>query len=226
MNFNIDLLSRNVLFKNIPKDKIYYIINSSACSIKSFNSKEDIYEIGEEINCTGIILDGTVDIIQSSITGDEIIVNRLKEGDVFGNSFSFISDVNNFNCIRSNRSSTILFIDIYKILKESTFICEYRSCLFENIIYSLAKTNISLNRKIKIISQKTLRDKLITYFDFLATQKGCNEITIPFNREQLACYLGSERSSICRELTKLKEDNIIDINGNNVIHLSQKVSGF
>jgi len=41
--------------------------------------------------------------------------------------------------------------------------------------------------------------------------KDSNEITILFNREQLACYLGSERSSVCRELSKLKADNINDV---------------
>ncbi|MGN0026527.1 MAG: Crp/Fnr family transcriptional regulator, partial [Clostridium sp.] len=90
----------------------------------------------------------------------------------------------------------------------------------ENIIYSLAKSNITLNTKIQIMSQKTLRNKLITYFELLSMEKGSKEITIPFNREQLASYLGSERSSICRELTKLKNDNLIDINGNNVVLLS------
>ena len=226
MNFNVDLLNENILFKNIPKDKISSIINSSACSIKSFNSKENIYEIGEEIHYTGIILNGTVDIIQISATGDEILVNRLTQGDSFGNSFSCVPEINNLNYIRSDEYSTILFINIYKLLRECNFLCEYRLCLFENIIYSLAKSNINLNTKIQIMSQKTLRDKLITYFEVLSIKKGSNEITIPFNREQLACYLGSERSSICRELTKLKNDNLIDINGNNVILISQKASSF
>ena len=77
---------------------------------------------------------------------------------------------------------------------------------------SLAQTNMNLNNKIQILSQKTLRDKLITYFELLSIQKGSNVITIPFNREQLACYLCSERSSVCRELSRLKDDNIININ--------------
>lgn len=220
MNFTIELLSKNVLFKNIPHDKILSIINSTACSIKTFNPKESIYEIGEEIHSTGIILDGTVDVLQISITGDEIILDRLTQGDVFGNSFSSVSDINNLNYIRSDSHSTILFINIYKLLRECNFICDYRTCLFENIIDSLSKYNIILNTKIQIMSQKTLRNKLITYFELLSIQNGSNEITIPFNREQLACYLGSERSSICRELTKLKEENIININKNNVILLS------
>lgn len=220
MNFTINFLSKNVLFKNIPKDRIRTIINSNACSIKTFNTKENIYKIGEKISSTCIILNGSVDILQVSITGDEIIVDRLTQGDIFGNSFSSISAINNLNFIRSAEYSTILFINIYKLLRECNFLCEYRPCLFENIIYSLAKSNITLNTKIQIMSQKTLRNKLITYFELLSMEKGSKEITIPFNREQLACYLGSERSSICRELTKLKNDNLIDINGNNVVLLS------
>ena len=89
---------------------------------------------------------------------------------------------------------------------------------------SLAKSNVILNNKIQIMSQKTLRDKLITYFEILSMEKGSNEITIPFNREQLASYLVSERSSVCRELSKLKNDNIISINGNNIVLLSEKIS--
>ena len=113
MNFTIDLLSKNILFKNIPKDRIQSILNSNACSIKTFNPKVNIYEIGEKINSTCIILNGTVDILQASITGDEIIVDRLTEGDIFGNSFSSLSDIDTLNYIRSDDYSTILFINIY-----------------------------------------------------------------------------------------------------------------
>ncbi|MGN0026374.1 MAG: cyclic nucleotide-binding domain-containing protein, partial [Clostridium sp.] len=129
MNFTINFLSKNVLFKNIPKDRIRTIINSTACSIKTFNTKENIYKIGEKISSTCIILNGSVDILQVSITGDEIIVDRLTQGDIFGNSFSSISAINNLNFIRSAEYSTILFINIYKLLRECNFLCEYRPCL-------------------------------------------------------------------------------------------------
>ena len=185
-----------------------------------------IYKVGEKINSAGIILDGVVDIIHTSINGDETIVNRLTKGHTLGNCFSCVEDINNLNSIRSATTSTILFININKLLRECDFICEYRICLYENIIRSLAKSNIVLNTKIQILSQKTLRDKLITYFELLSLQKGSNEITIPFNREQLACYLGSERSSICRELSKLKSENIINVSGNNIVLLSHNISSF
>lgn len=223
-NYILNLLSKNTIFKNIPNEKILCILNSSYCYIKNFESKVNIYEIGEKIQSCGIILDGIVDIIHTSINGDETIVNRLTKGNTFGNCFSCVSNINNLNNIRSITFSTVLFIDTYKLLRDSNFSYDFRIDLFENIISSLAQTNITLNTKIQILSQKTLRDKLIAYFELLSIQKGSNEITIPFNREQLACYLCSERSSVCRELSKLKDDNIININKNKIILLNQSIS--
>ena len=220
MNSMVNLLSENILFKNIPKEKILCILNSPACYVKSFGSEMNIYEVGEKINSAGIILDGVVDIIHTSINGDESIVNRLTKGQTIGSSFSCVSDINNLNYIRSVTSSTVLFINIHKLLRECNSIYDCHLCLCENIMYLIAQSNIVLNTKIQILSQKTLRDKIITYFEILSIQKGSNQITIPFNREQLASYLGSERSSVCRELSKLKDDNIISINGNNVVLIS------
>lgn len=220
----LNLISNHTFFKNIPKEKILCILNSTSCYIKSFEPNVNIYEMGKEIQSAGIILDGIVDIIHTSINGDETIVNRLTKGHTFGNCVSCISNLNNLNDIRSITFSTVLFIDIYKLLRDSNFSYDFRIDLFENIMSSLAQTNITLNTKIQILSQKTLRDKLITYFELLSIQKGSNKITIPFNREQLAGYLGSERSSVCRELSKLKDDNIININKNNIVLLYQNVS--
>ena len=220
----LNLISNHTFFKNIPKEKILCILNSTACYIKSFDPEMTIYKIGEEIHSAGIVLEGIIDIIHTSINGDETIVNRLTKEHTFGASFSCTSDINNLNYIRSTTASTVLFIDVYKLLRECDFIYDYRLCLLENIMSSLAQSNILLNAKIQILSQKTLRDKLIAYFELLSIQKGSNKITIPFNREQLAGYLGSERSSVCRELSKLKDDNIININKNNIVLLYQNVS--
>lgn len=223
-NYILNLISNHAFFKNIPKEKIVSVIESSSCSIKNFEPKVNIYKTGEEIQCVGIIINGIVDIIHTSINGDETIVSRLTKGHTFGNCFSCISQVNNLNNIRSITSSTVLFIDIYKLLRDCNFGYEFRIYLFENIMSSLAQTNIDLCTKIQILSQKTLRDKIITYFELLAMQKGSNKITLPFNREQLACYIGSERSSVCRELSKLKDENIININKNNIVLLNQNIS--
>lgn len=124
--------------------------------------------------------------------------------------------INTRNDIRSTTRCTVLFIHIQTLLQEYYPHQDFYLPLMENMMRSLAKSNIRLNTKIQVLSQKTLRDKILTYFELLAEQNNSNEFTLPFNREQLACYLGSERSSVCRELSKLSEKQIIRISKNQI----------
>ena len=73
----------------------------------------------------------------------------------------------------------------------------------------VAQNNMYLNQKIKYTSRKTTREKLMTYLNDQAKMKGSNDFTIPFNRQELADYLGVERSAMSAELGKLTKLGIL-----------------
>ena len=66
-----------------------------------------------------------------------------------------------------------------------------------------------LNQKIKYTSRKTTREKLMAYLTDQAKMKGSNDFTISFNRQELADYLGVERSAMSTELGKLTKLGIL-----------------
>ena len=49
-------------------------------------------------------------------------------------------------------------------------------------------------------------------------------ITIPFNRTDLANYLDADRSALTRELARMKEEGIIDYNKNTFTILQKEHS--
>ena len=53
----------------------------------------------------------------------------------------------------------------------------------------MADKNAQLLEKLEVISKKTLRKKLLTYFSFQSEQAGSTTFTIPITRTQLADYL-------------------------------------
>ena len=67
--------------------------------------------------------------------------------------------------------------------------------------------------KIRYMSQKTTKEKLLAYLLDQAKQHDSNEFVIPHNRQSLADYLGVERSAMSAEISKLKKDGIIDTKG-------------
>lgn len=66
-----------------------------------------------------------------------------------------------------------------------------------------------LNQKIKYTSRKTTREKLMAHLTDQAKLKRSNDFTIPFNRQELADYLGVERSAMSAELGKLTKLGIL-----------------
>lgn len=82
----------------------------------------------------------------------------------------------------------------------------------------IAEENIFLNKKILIFSQKRLRDKLLTYINMLEPRAG-EECWIPFNRQDLANFIGADRSAVSRELMRMQKDNIIKIEANKIAKL-------
>jgi len=215
----LDLLSETEFFKEIPKDVILEYVYSEACYLKSYQAGNTIYGYKQPISHAGIILEGNVDIIHPSIHGQDTIVSRLSCGHVFGASFACVDNLNTLNDMRSITDSVILFVNIHTLLHIYYHKSKYSLQLIENIMHSLAQSNIRLNTKIQVLSQKSLRDKLLTYFELSAKQAQSSSFTLPFNREQLASYLGSERSSVCRELSKLVEDQLIELSRDQVVLL-------
>jgi len=69
-----------------------------------------------------------------------------------------------------------------------------------------------LNQKIEILSKRTTREKLLSYFDM---QRGtAKKFTIPYNREELARYLCIDRSAMSNELCKMRDDGLIGFHKN------------
>ncbi|MEG2539659.1 MAG: helix-turn-helix domain-containing protein, partial [Clostridium sp.] len=106
--------------------------------------------------------------------------------------------------------ATIMMIDYHRALFSCSNSCSFHNNIIENMVYIIANKNLQLTRKIEHISKRTIRDKIISY---LSTQKSItksNSFTIPFNRQELADYLGVDRSALSKELSKMAGEGIIN----------------
>ena len=114
--------------------------------------------------------------------------------------------------LRNIRKTSNLFLD-------SAIRCEHASKATANLLKESVRNNIFQTRKVQILSQKHIRERLMLYFNGLrdnSTDKN-KHIHIPFNRQELADYLGVERSALCREMGRMKDEGIIDYNKQDII---------
>ena len=84
--------------------------------------------------------------------------------------------------------------------------------LAENLIKSLARKNLILNQKVRILSQKSLRDRILIYLGTLSKDKN-GFVKIPFTQTALAEYLGVNRSALSREIGRMQNEERLIVDG-------------
>ena len=102
-----------------------------------------------------------------------------------------------------------MFLNGKTLLNTCDNSCTFHHTLILNLLGIVAQKNMYLNQKIKYTSRKTTREKLMAYLTDQAKLKRSNDFTIPFNRQELADYLGVERSAMSAELGKLTKLGIL-----------------
>ena len=56
--------------------------------------------------------------------------------------------------------------------------------------------------------------KALSYLSYQAMEREKEEFDIPYNRQQLADYLGVDRSAMSNELGKMQKDGLIEVKRN------------
>ena len=195
----IDIILKSSLFSNIDRNDVLNMINSF--QNKSYKKGNTIIDIGDYIDNIYLILDGMVEVSKEYDDARKNIVNILNAGDIFAESFA----------LSTNKISTIQalsFTDTNNIFNNSTFL--------KNLIRVLSDKNIFLSIKNDILSQKSLRSKIMLYLKYMSNIQKSNNIVIPYNRDKLAEFISSDRSALSRELNRLSKEKIIKLERNKI----------
>ena len=58
---------------------------------------------------------------------------------------------------------------------------------------------------------RSIREKLLCYFGLQTGGDDCGSFHLPFTLSALADYISADRSAMMRELRKMKEEHLVDI---------------
>ncbi len=207
----------NHLFDHISESEFNEIYDCLDFSIKEYKPKETIFYTGDTIKMIGVVVNGSVLITKENRDGDMIVVSEISHPDVFGEAFVCAGEDECPVTVKANQQCTILFIKLERLLNIHSQTCHHQKYLINNLLKVIAKKNMFLNQKIEIISKRTLREKILCYLHF--ESHGRTEFSIPYNREELASFIGSDRSALSAELSKLQKEGIIKYRKNHFVLL-------
>ena len=202
------------VFEGMSDSELVGLLECFHARIKKYEKEEMIIRQGDVISNLYIILDGEVNIEKDSYWGRRIIISKLGKNDNLALAFVGSKDVESSVDAITTKNSTVLILGYEKCTSMCQNACTRHKVLINNLFQILSKENIELIQKIDNVSQKTIRDKLLTYFSNEAQKLHTNTFEIQFNRQDLADYLNVDRSAMSFELSKLQKEGLIRYNKN------------
>lgn len=217
---NISFLSKTLLFRGASETEIEAMLHCLGAHSKLFGKGETVFRAGQTTDCLGLVLSGSIIIENNDVWGNRNILGHASAGQIFGETYSCIPGEPMLVNVIADTRSEILFLDTGRLIQTCPNSCSHHRIMIENLLQICARKNLELSRRSLHTSSKSIRGRLLSYFSDQAMQNGSMEFTIPYNRQQLADYLGVDRSAMSNELSKMRREKLIDYKKNS-FHLHQ-----
>ena len=206
----IDILKKCILFEGVSHEDLPSMLLCLSARVIKAKRGEYIFCEGDEAQNVGILLKGEAQIIRDDFFGNRSILAIIVDGELFGESFACAGVKELPVSVVASADCEVMLIDCTRIMTTCTSACRFHNQIIHNLIHVLARKNLAFNKKIEITSRRTTREKLMAYLLSQAKLNGADSFKIPFDRQELADYLGVERSAMSKEIGRMKADGLIE----------------
>jgi CRP-like cAMP-binding protein len=208
-----DILSKCPLFHGIGESELNTMLSCLAGRTMEVPKGEPVFLEGSPARYLGVVLSGTVQVVREDCYGNRSVMTILQPGELFAEVFSLAGLDTMPVSVMAVKDSEVLLLECSRIINYCSDACNFHILMMKNLLQGMAQKNMVLSRKIRYMSQKTTKEKLMAYLSDQAKQQGSTEFVIPYDRQTLADYLGVERSAMSAEISKLKSSGLIDTKG-------------
>ncbi len=205
------------IFSGISENEIIAMLSCLEARKESFAKDIFLLHVGDTIEEIGVVLSGSVLIIQEDIWGNRNILDKVGPGQIFAAAYACAPGAVLKVSVCAESPVIAMFLNVKRILSMCPSVCAYHSRMIRNLLGILAEKNLASSQKIIHVGQRTTRSKIMSYLSAEAQRLGKYEFDIPFSRQQLADYLAVERSGLSLELGKMRKEGILDFNRSHFI---------
>ncbi len=196
------------LLAGIHPAEIMPLLAGLSAKKAEYKKGEYLLHQGAFISGMGFIVTGMVQIMKEDFWGNRMILAAVETGGLFCEVYAACGIEKSPVSVLALKDTTVLYLDISRILNAPSASPPQRR-LVRNLLAILAQKNLLLTQKITHMGQKTTRAKLLSYLSAQSAKAESASFLIPFDRQQLADYLGVERSAMSHELSKLQKQGVL-----------------
>lgn len=205
------ILLQNRLFAELPAERLDGLLQKLSSRTACFGKNSVIWGMGERIDHAGIVLSGRVEAWRYTQDGQESLSAVHEAGGLFGDVLMSARTVGSPVELRTARPSKILFLSLDALLR----CCaedDGSDCtrLLSNLLEEISEKYWALQRHIRLLSIPDGRTRLEVYLRQEAGKTG-EIVCAGMTREQMARYLGMNRSALSRLLGTMQREGRLEL---------------
>ncbi len=198
------------LFDGVSEEEYYAMMKCFESEEKSFSAGEVILDYFENRNKVGIIKEGSACLVRIDIDGNRYILENLHEDDIFGETVAFSLCGKDSIFVECISDCEILFLEYEHITKRCENACTHHSILVQNMFKVISEKLRDISVRVEVLSNRTIRQKLLCYFNIQASAVASHYFELPFSLSALADYIAADRSAVMREIKNMKDEGLLE----------------
>ena len=183
---------------------------------QSFRPDDVIYDFGDGRRMLGIVSQGSAVVERIDREGGRAILEHLGPGGVFGEMMMFKAAGDDSVVVRAAAPTRVSFLRSEAVMRRCEHACACHSRMVENLFRLVTDKATSLSERVEVLSRRSIREKLLRYFELQAAKRRGRSFLLPFSLSALADYISADRSAMMRELKKMREEMLVTISGRQV----------
>ncbi len=209
------MLEHIELFQGIDRSSINAMINCFKPEITNFKKGETIIVFSSELEHLCVLLSGHAHLYCMDSEGEYTLLEHYETNDIFGEVFTMpYGDLG--YAVEADSDCSVMFIRFACVYGRCPKACEHHTRLTRNLFELSARKAQTLAVRINMISKRSLRRKLMSYFEYLSDRAGSVSFETPMSLSQLASYLCVDRTGMMRELKNMSADGLIRRDGRKI----------
>lgn len=214
LNQYLPIFRKSRLFAGIPEEDYADALQYLEYTVRRVKQGERILSSGSEFRFAYLLLEGELGLSFVNEAAEKVSLNHFYAGNLLGEAMAIVPKCRSSVDIEAEADSVYMTLNL-RVLLSDAHDFDYRNVLLVNLLQALAGQNLFLNQKVRILGQKSVRDRLYFYFLTLSENSRGYRM-IPYTRTELAAYLGLNRSAMVREMGKMQKENLIELDGDKV----------
>lgn len=210
----LSVLKKTVLFSGVNENEIEAMLSCLQMRKQSYKKGEYVLNQGQRWDNILILMKGKLHIQQDDYWGKRSIIDGINPGEMFGESYAAPESGALMNDVMAMENSEVLFFNAKKVITVCPSACKFHTTVVQNLFFAVSEQNRKLIQKMSYLSKRTTREKLIAYLSDEAKHQNSGNVSIPYNRQELANFLSVERSAMSNELGKMRDEGLIAFNKN------------